>query len=384
MLAIDYESRRRALAHQIKDAGYRAYLVTRQGGLHYLCGVFMPWRGVALVTANNEFCLFYWTSDASRVKQEGAPMEVIEYINDDLFVKVRQKLQDLGIAHGDIAVDLALPGNAQPAPGILTASEYIELLEKLPEYRIVNGVACLDRLWETKSEPELQRMRKAGEIADYAYERALKILKPGMTENQVAGVLEHATRDMGSYWAWSVTAGTEVGAGERSAFAHGVTQISSDRVIRENEFVVLDFHPCYDLYLCDFSVPVFLGTPSEEQQHMINCWEEAVDTVFQAIRPGVRICDAVRKGVEVYRKYGLEEYSLPRFGHGLGVCARTGPALNLSNTECFKTGMTFAMGAHLYHPGLGGMRLEYPVAVGKNGAEKLAQTPMKVHIVPVK
>jgi len=343
----------------------------------------MPWRGVALITATGHFCLFYWTGDASRVRQEGAPTEIIEYAYDDLFLKVREKLLVWDIRGGQIAVDMALPGNAQPAPGMLTAQEYLELTEILPGYRIVNGVGCLDRLWERKGKEELERMRKAGEIADYAFEKALHLLRPGDTENHLAGILEAACRDAGSFWSWSVTANTEVGSGERTAFAHGVSQIASEKRIRENEFLILDFHPSYELYLCDFSVPVFLGEPNKEQRKLIDCWEEAVETVFRAIHPGVRICDVVSEGVNVYRRYGLYEYCLPRFGHGLGVCARTGPALNLSNQQVFQTGMTFAMGAHLYQPGVGGLRLEYPVAVGKKDAEQLAKTPMKVHIVPL-
>lgn len=383
MKAIDFVKRRQRLAENVKNGGCDAYLVTRQGGLHYLCGVFIPWRGVAMVTAKGDFCLFYWTGDATRVRQEGAEMEIIEYQSADLFEKVEEKLNALGIKCGKLAVDLSLPGNAQPAPGILIASEYLEITKRFTSFEIVNGVDFLDALLMIKSEEEIARLKKAASIADYGYSEALKSLKVGMTENQVAGILEKSTRDVGSYWAWSVTAGTEVGSGPRTAFAHGVTQISSDKKIDANEFLILDFHPCYDLYLCDYSVPVFFGNPNAEQQQLIDCWEEALMTVFNAIHPGVRICDAVEKGIEVYRKYGLYEYCLPRFGHGLGVCVRTGPYLNGKNTDTFETGMTFAFGAHLYKPGIGGLRLEYPVMVGEKNAEQLAATPMKCHIVPI-
>ena len=122
MHGIDFGELRRRLSEQIRLAGFRAYLVTRQGGLHYLLGVFMPWRGVALVTANGEFCLFYWSGDASRIRREGAPAEIIEYAYDDLYEKVRSKLLQLGIRDGDLAVDLSLPGNAQPKAIVFSIS----------------------------------------------------------------------------------------------------------------------------------------------------------------------------------------------------------------------------------------------------------------------
>ncbi len=365
MTPINFNARRAAVAVNVDAHGFDAYLATRQAALHYLCGVFIPWRGVALITARGDFRLFYWAGDAARVRAEGAPMEVTDYTYDDLIPKIKAELDRLGLSEGRLAVDLFHSGNAQPAPGILTAGEYLELKKAFPRARIDNGVEILDEILMIKAPEELERMRYVAEIADYGLTRALEEIRVGVTENHIAGVLEQATRDRGSYWAWSVTAGTEVGSGRRSSFPGGVTQIASEKKIGPDEFLILDFHPSWDLYLCDFSGPVFLGKPDKHQQKLIDCWEEAVATVFDAVTPGAVIGDAVKKGLAVYEKYGLSQYSLPRFGHGLGVCTRTGPLLNANNREVFQTGMAFAMGAHLYQPGVGGLRLEYPVAVGE-------------------
>lgn len=384
MLPVDYQARRAAVAKNTTAHGFDAYLATRQAALHYLGGVFMPWRGVALITAKGDFTLFYWSGDADRVRREGAPMEVVDYAFDDLMDKLKAKLDEYGISGGRLAVDLSHPGNAQPAPGILTASEYLQLKRTFPDAAIENGVDILDELLMIKGPEEIERMRRVCAIADCGFRRALSEIRAGITENHLAGVLEQAIRDAGSYWAWSVTAGTEVGSGDRTAFTKGVTQIATDKLIEPNEFLILDFHPSYDLYLCDFSVPVFFGTPNAEQQALIDCWEEAVETVFSLAKPGAVIGEVVGQGIEVYKKHGLFDYCLPRFGHGIGVCARTGPLLNAANREVFRTGMTFAMGAHLYRPGVGGLRLEYPVLIGEKHAEQLPSTPMKVHIVPLR
>ena len=44
--------------------------------------------------------------------------------------------------------------------------------------------------------------------------------------------------------------------------------------------------------------------------------------------------------------------------------------------------MVVALGTHLYRPGLGGMRLEYPVLIGEHGAEPLLRTEARVHRLP--
>lgn len=381
MLPIDFNARRQAVAKNVAKHGFDAYIGTRHAALHYLGGVFMPWRGITLVTAKGDFKLFYWSGDATRVKTEGAPMEVITYAYDDMMVVLKKELDVLEISEGKLGVDLAHFGNAQLAPGMLTAAEYLELKKTLPKATIGNGVDILDDVIMFKDEAEIQRLRYVSEIADYGFQRGMEAVKVGVTENHVAGVIEQAIRNKGSYWAWSVTAGTEVGSGERTAFLKGVSNIATERKIQENEFVILDLHPSYELYLGDFSVPVFIGKPNDQQKRLIECWELVVETVFNAIKPGEVIADVVNKGLDIYKKYNLTDYCVPRFGHGLGVCARTGPVLKTITKGEFCSGTVIAMGAHLYQPGVGGMRLEYPVYIDDNGAQQLAKTPMKVHFV---
>ena len=51
---IDFKKRRANVAASVRKAGFDAYVGTRQAGLHYLTGAFMPWRGAVIVTANGD------------------------------------------------------------------------------------------------------------------------------------------------------------------------------------------------------------------------------------------------------------------------------------------------------------------------------------------
>ena len=73
----------------------------------------------------------------------------------------------------------------------------------------------------------------------------------GVTENYLAGVMEAAIRRKGSMWSWSGTGGTEVGSGERTAYAYDVTRQATEKKIGNNEFIILDVHPMIDLYMGD-------------------------------------------------------------------------------------------------------------------------------------
>lgn len=380
MQAIDFKERARLLAASLKAAGVAAYIGTRQAALHYLNGAFMPWRGAVIVTADGACEFVYWAMDASRVKEEGAGFPMHTFTFSDFPSQLAGRLQAHGCARGTVALDLMHPGAAQIAPGMLTAHEYFQLQEALPDAKLVNGVKHIDDLMLIKSPAELERLRWAAEVSDIGFRAGYDAVHEGVTENHVAGAIEAALRDHGSVWHWAITGGTEVGSGLRTGYHLGVTQQATDKKIGRDEFVILDLHPMLDLYLADTSIPVFYGQPNADQQKLIDCWEEVVDTMLESLKPGVRIADCARQGIAVFEKRGYAEYGLPLFGHGLGTCARTRPFLNLRSEDIVQENMVIALGTHLYHPRLGGMRLEYPVMIGPKGSEPLVKTPAKVHI----
>lgn len=381
---IDFRGRVERVAKQLSALGMDAYVGTRQAGLHYLNGAFMPWRGAVIVTANGECDFVYWMMDSERARVEGAGFDIHDFGGGDFIGKIAGVLEHRQLARGRIGLDLHHPGAAQIAPGMLTAAEYIALQDRLPAAKFSNGVDALDEVMLIKTPDEIERLRRAAAVSDVGIKAGLDAIRVGATENEVAGAIEQAMRVRGSTWNWAITGGTEVGAGERTAFLRGVTQQATDRKIAANEFVILDVHPMIDLYLADTALPVFFGTPNSAQQKLIDCWEETVATIFNALRPGRPVAECVREAVAVFAKYGMQDYGLPLFGHGLGTCARTRPFINLASTDAVRPGMVAALGTHLYVPGVGGARLEYPILINEKGAEALCATPAKVLRVPVR
>ncbi len=379
MIPIDHKTRVAAVASSLRKNGADAYVGTRQAALHYLGGVFMPWRGAVIVTAAGTCDFVYWALDADRARRSGNPFPVDSFVGAGMSAAIVNKLKVHGVDAGRIGLDLAHPGSAQVAPGILTAQEFFDIKALLPRATLENGVDYLDGPMLLKDAAEVERLRAAAHVADAGFQAALGALRLGVTENSVAGAVEKAIRDRGSTWAWSVTGGTEVGFGERTAFSKGVTQESTEKRLERDQFVIVDLHPLIDLYMADLSIPIFFGTPTREQRRLIDCWEDVVKTIFSSLKPGRAVRECVELSFAVFAKHDLGEYGLPMFGHGLGTDARTRPFMNSASEDQIQTGMVIALGTHLYYPGLGGMRLEYPTLIMENGAQALCQTPAKVH-----
>jgi len=378
----EFTDRVAKLAARLRAEGAGAYVGTRQAALHYLGGVFMPWRGAVVVTRDGHCEIVYWAMDSERVRAEGCAQPVTDFTGSALVEAVAGILSRTGVDRLAVGLDIEHPGAAQVAPGMLTAGEFLAFGRALPQARLVNGVDWIDDLMLIKSPAEIALLRKAAEVAAAGYEAGVAAVAEGVTENHVAGVVEAAIRDAGSSWAWAVTGGTEVGAGARTAFARGVTQQATDAVIRRGEFVVIDLHSMVGVYLSDLSLPVFLGPPDAEQKALADCWEDVASTMLAALRPGRAVKDCVAEGRAVFARHGLAEHGLPLFGHGLGTCARTRPFLNLASTDTVQEGMVVALGTHLYRPGVGGLRLEYPAVVTATGAAGLSGLAPTVRFLP--
>lgn len=378
MQPINFNARVERLATHIGELGLDVYVGTRQASLHWLNGAFMPWRGAVIVTASGACKTVYWAMDASRVMEEGAGLPITTFTASGFIDTIVAILQEIGQDTGRIGLDLSHPGAAQIAPGILTAQEYLDLGAALPGAQLVNGVDAIDDLMLCKDTAEMERLKQAAKVAETGFRAGLKAIQPGATENDVAGDIERAIRRGGSTWAWAVTGGTEVGAGPRTAFRHGVSQQSTDRKIAGDEFLILDIHTLIDLYMADFALPVFYGSPNREQSRMIDAWEGAIDTLFEKFRPGAKVADCARAAHARFETAGYGDLGLPLFGHGLGTCARARPFINMGSTDTIQEGMVVALGCHLYVPGQGGLRLEYPAFVDADGLKPLGKIPPRV------
>lgn len=370
---IDFPKRILKIAREIETRGLDAYVSTRMAGLHYLVGAFMPWTGAVIITASGESRFVYWAMDYERVKSEGWGMEGVPFGggNPGFLESIVAILDAMGLSRGKIGFDIALEGSAQAAPGALMACDWLELNKMLPKAALENGMPCLEAVMLIKEDAEIERLRLAAASADAGFEAALQCIRPGITENAVAGAVEEATRIHGSIWAWSVTGGTEVGSGPRTAFLKGVTQQATDKKIENNEMIIVDLHPMVELYISDLGLPVMLGTPTKAQRTLMDAWEDAVATLMAALKPGEPAKIACQKAYDTFVTYGVEPYALPLFGHGLGTCARQRPFMSITSNDVLKEGMALALGGHLYQPGVGGCRQEYPIVITKNGAEAL-------------
>jgi len=378
-----YRERLNRLQAKMRERQVGIYVATRQATLSWLLGSFAPWRTAVAVPASGDPHAIIWRLDYERIKSETWMRHCRSWGDGDTFAEaVVDVIRELGGERDRIGLDLGSPVSQQVAPGLLLASEFAVLNEKLPEAHLDNAVPWTEEVLSIKDQDEIARLRKAAQIADIGMAAAMEALRPGVTENAVAGEVERAIRLAGSEWAWSGTQGTEVGSGLRTGFKRGVTQPATEKIIRAGEMVIVDLHTMYRLYLGDLAGNFYMGkNPPRAVAELAACWEETVAFLLNAMKPGERIADLVDRAFSIMEKHGMAEWGLRAFGHGLGTCARTPPYMVQGNQAELKANMVLALGTHLYNPEVGGMRLELPVLITESGAEPLSKWPSRLHLI---
>lgn len=223
----------------------------------------------------------------------------------------------------------------------------------------------VEELRMIKDEGELAVMREAAELADRTFQHVLGLLKPGVSEREIAMEIEFFMRRHG---ATSSSFDTIVASGERSALPHGV---ASERKLGQGELITLDFGAYYKGYCSDLTRTVMLGKPTDKHREIYEIVLEAQLSVLERIRPGMtgREADAIAR--EIIRRRGYGELFGHGTGHGLGMEIHEEPRLSLSGDRVLEPGMTVTVEPGIYIPGFGGVRIEDDIVLTSGGAEIL-------------
>jgi Xaa-Pro aminopeptidase len=219
-----------------------------------------------------------------------------------------------------------------------------------------------------KDKDELQRIRSAVVLGAKLFDRAVKVLRPGVKEVEVAAEMELAARHAG---AEEMSFPTIIASGARSALPHGR---ASDQPIPSSAFAVCDFGVILSGYCSDQTRTVWVGKASVEARHTYEAVREAQQAGIEAVKPGITVGEvdaAVRKPLQ---KAGLGRFFTHSTGHGVGLEIHESPRVAKGQREVLQPGMVITIEPGVYFPGKWGVRIEDMVAVTAAGCEVLTPT----------
>jgi len=233
------------------------------------------------------------------------------------------------------------------------------------QVELVPAEDTVENLRLKKDETEIDTLKKALLIAESVFKHIKSIIKPGMTENQLAWAMEKEMREAG---AQSLSFPTIVASGPNSALPHA---IPSGRKIRGGEPILFDWGAKLDGYCSDISRTVIIGPPDETFKKVFSTVHDAQQMATDAVKPGISSKAVDKIARDHIEKSGFKGKFGHGLGHGTGLSVHEHPRLSPLKETTLETGMVFTVEPGIYIPGWGGIRLENMVVVRDDGVEVL-------------
>ena len=258
--------------------------------------------------------------------------------------------------------------------GYLTVAELQNFEENL-QAKLLPWGRKINRLREVKEPWELDRMRKAQQITDRAFSEVLSRVKSGMTEKQLQAELIYSLYKNG---ADGLAFDPIVVSGPNTSLPHGV---ATDRVIREGDFVTMDFGAAYQGYCSDMTRTVAVGYATEEMEKVYNTVLQAQLAGIAATKAGVLGKDIDKASRDVIAAAGYGEYFGHGYGHCIGMECHESPNANPSGDKIMEENMVSSAEPGIYLPGKFGVRIEDLVIFTADGCENITKSPKNLIIL---
>ncbi|MGB6407998.1 MAG: Xaa-Pro peptidase family protein [Planococcus donghaensis] len=257
----------------------------------------------------------------------------------------------------------------------MTVERYESLLSFFGSLSITQLDEQLNAMRVIKDDAELQILREAAALADYAIEVAARTIKEGITEIEVMTEIELALKKRG---VTHMSFDTTVLTGDRAASPHGKT---GEYKLKHGDLVLFDLGVVHKGYCSDITRTLALGEPNEEQKEVYDVVYRSEMAALEAVKPGVTAAELDQISRKVIADAGYGDYFTHRLGHGLGIDVHEFPSIHGQNTMKMEKGMVFTLEPGIYVPGKVGVRIEDDVAVTADGYEVLTKYPKELQII---
>lgn len=333
-------------------------LVVREDDLRFYLTGFASSFGI--VVADRDGKTFYTDSRYLEAAQKklGAQLQVKEYPRG-------VKLYELLKGNKTLAMPLAR----------MSAADYLSLTAN--GYEIVDSLPAFESAMAVKSTEELKNIKLACEATDRAYVKLLGEIKEGMTENEVAALLEYNMRKEG---ASGTSFATICAFGTNSSVPHHET---GDAKLKFGDIVLLDFGCKIGGYCSDCTRTFLFGDDGKHEKfkEIYGRVLEAHMLVKQQFASGMtgRQGDAIAR--DYFAKFGLDKYFTHALGHSLGINIHEMPSLSPGSEAVFKDGMVFSDEPGVYLAGELGIRIEDTVTLKGGKVVSLTDSEKKLLII---
>lgn len=260
----------------------------------------------------------------------------------------------------------------------MTLSRMSFLEKKFPDIEFIKSDELSNNIYDMrtiKSAEEIEKIHKAQEIAEKAFDEILGFISLGVTEREIALKLDSCMLENG---AEGLSFETIALAGANTSMPHGV---SGNYKVKNGDFVLMDFGAVYDGYHSDMTRTVCVGQPSEKMGKIYDIVLKAQLEALKKVKSGITGSELDGYARDIIDESGYGDFFGHSLGHGVGMEIHEFPTASSKSETILKENMVVTVEPGIYLPGEFGVRIEDFVVVTENSHQNLTNCPKKLIIL---
>lgn len=350
-------ARLQKLRDSLKEHEIDAILVTRPENRRYITG-FTGSSGYVVVSQDHAVLI----TDFRYIEQASSQAPGFRIVKHGVKVvdTIKAVLTEIGVSSLGFEKD------------VITYKQHETFCSELEGVKLVPVESLVEKMRMVKDEDEIEKIQRAEALGDAAFSHILTVLRPGMTEIEVALEMEWFMRKNG---AERLGFDIIVASGANGAMPHAV---ASAKQLVPGDLIVLDFGAVVEGYRGDTTRTVVLGRASDEQRKVYDTVLRAQQAALDSIKAGMKGEEAHAIAQRVIEEAGYGESFGHGLGHGVGLDVHEEPRLAPSSSTLLEPGMVVSVEPGIYLPGKLGVRIEDLVVVEDRGVRNLTKSPKEL------
>lgn len=327
--------------------GLTAALIHKPQNMRYLTG--FTGEGCLFLSAQRQAVL----TDFRYVEQLSRQAPSLECVRTRMGKSVPELVAELAAASG--AERLAVETD------FLCYDDWAALQGALGDIALAPLSGLAEEMRLIKDEGEIECIRRAADIACRAFKAILEVIRPGMTEREVAIALNYKMLDLGSE---GEAFDTIACAGLNGSLPHAVP---GEHRLQNGELLTLDFGATYNGYRSDMTRTVGIGKVDKALRDIYQTVLKAHEMALAAVRPGA-VCEDVDKVARDFIEARYPGSFGHALGHGVGLDIHEQPRLGRGDGTVLRPGHVVTVEPGIYISGLGGCRIEDMAILTSDGS----------------
>jgi Xaa-Pro aminopeptidase len=333
-----HAARRRRAQALVAEAGADAALITAGPNVRYLTGLASSNAALLLPADGGRALLATDSRYAGAARRDAPDLELLE----DRFIEAK------------LAAEAARRGIRRLAfeAHEMTVERHGEFTAKAEGVAMLPFGRKIEGLRQVKDGAELDKLAEACRLTDAALAQVLPQIRPGMSERELATLLDHTMALLG---AQRPAFDTIVASGPNGAIPH---HAPTTRELARGDLVTMDFGALHDGYHADMTRTVAIGAAADWQREIYGLVAAAQRTGIGALADGAEAGAVDAAAREVIEAAGHAAHFQHGLGHGVGLEIHEAPMLGYGRTGKLTDRVPVTVEPGVYLPGKGGVRIE--------------------------